>query len=156
MSGYWLEKRYINAVHLPYQENNHNNTSNTSWTWTLTSDEEHGPAAEVFDGEDHVSSVEQVGLFDGQFVQAPVLGHLKPGVADHKLAVDSPGGLFHEVVGQKTLEGAVLPFQDRGSLQPLDNGDEKVCKNSRTAKDCISREALVSQLCETYYKVLFF
>ena len=108
----------------------------------LTSDKEHGPTAEVFDGKDHVSSIEQDGLFDGQFVHAAVLDHLKPCVTDHQLAVDSPGRFFREVMGQKTLKGAVLPFQDRGCLQPLDNGDEQVWKISRKGNYCISREAL--------------
>lgn len=98
----------------------------------FTSNEEHGPAAEVFDCEDHISGIEQNGRFDGQFVLATIVDHLQPAVTDHQLAINSPGRLFDNVMGQKTVKSAVFPFQDSCGLQTLDNGYVQVWKSNRT------------------------
>lgn len=89
----------------------------------FTFDKKHGPTCEVFYCEDDVSSVAQQCILYCQPVLAAVVGHLDAAVGIHDLAVNRPAGLVINIVGEVAIEGAILSFQDRRSLQTLNYSD---------------------------------
>lgn len=64
----------------------------------ITSDEQHSLAAEVFDGEDDITSVRDGDFLNVHFVPAPVAGEQHPAVGDDKLAVQKPEGLLQQLM----------------------------------------------------------
>lgn len=91
-----------------------------------TFDEQHGPAAQVFNGEDNVPGISQSCLFNTHPILAAVVDELDVVVGDHQLAIDGPGRLVIDVMRKLTIKSAALTLKDRDGLQALNNSEVQV------------------------------
>lgn len=89
----------------------------------FTFNKKHGPTAEVFNCEDHVSSIGKYGISDGHLVLAAIVDNLDTAISDHNLAIDCPGWLIIEIMREETFKIAAFTLQNRGCLNTMNNGD---------------------------------
>lgn len=89
----------------------------------FTFNKKHGPTGQVFNCEDHVSSISQRGISNAHLVLAAIVNHLYVAIGNHNLAIDGPGRLIVNIVREVTFKSAVFTFQDRCCLQTLNNSD---------------------------------
>lgn len=92
----------------------------------LTFDEQHSPAAEVFNGEDNVPGISQNCLFNTHFILAAIVDELDVIICNHQLAIAGPGRVFIDIMRKLTIKSAALALKHRDGFQALNKSEVQV------------------------------